>query len=215
VHPLLARTVRRRDDDTARQEDLRRVLLHSLTASTTPPAATPLGRGAASYEPGVSTGLRRGPGPLERTAAFDLQIELVTRVGVQPLPPDAGSLREALTSLHTLFATARNALHQTAAEDSTPVGLPRIASSLVNEHLRPFLTAWHTALQQHETSSPSGMSSFQHEQLWEKAPQMRAELAALRAPLVAAAHDLGQLCGIDLLGDPPAQDASHDEHLTR
>jgi hypothetical protein len=212
VHPLLARTVRRRDDDTARQEDLRRVLLHSLT---TPPARTTSEKHSAPPGPVITPGLARGPGPVERAAAFDLQIELVTRVGVQPLPPGEGSLREALTSLHTLFATTRKSLHQMAAEGNTPVALPGIASRLINEHLRPFLTTWHTELQQHEASRPADVSSIRHEQLWDKTAQMRTDLAALRAPLTAAAHDLGRLCGIDLLVDTQTDHTSPDESFPR
>lgn len=38
------------------------------------------------------------PSESERMAAFDIQVELVTRIGVQELAPGTGSLREALTS---------------------------------------------------------------------------------------------------------------------
>ncbi|MCX4741787.1 TIR domain-containing protein [Streptomyces antibioticus] len=213
LHPLLARTVRRRDDDTARQEDLRRVLLHFLTTpggSPTPLNALETTPSSGGRAPSPSA-RRRGLGPLERRAAFDLQVELVTRIGVQPLPPDAGSLREAVTSLHTLFAAAREAMHQMAAEVDSPVALPHIASRLVNEHLRPFLTVWHTALQQHEACRPPDVSAFQHEQLWARARDMRAELAALHAPLTAAAHELGQLCGVDLLMASDGDNAPRNE----
>ncbi|MCT9081316.1 tetratricopeptide repeat protein [Streptomyces fulvoviolaceus] len=206
VHPLLARTARRRDDDTARQEDLRRVLLHVLTepAKPSPAASTAPHTHQVSRKPPTAPVL--GPGPLERSAAFNLQIELVTRVGVQPLPPEEGSLREALTSLHTLFATTREVLHQMAAEAGTPIGLPHIASNVINEHLRPFLTTWHTALQQHEVSCPPDLSAIAHEHHWARAMDMRAALDALRVPLTDAARELGRLCGIDLLAAPTADD---------
>lgn len=201
VHPLLARTVRRHDNDTGRLEDLRRILLHSLTAHTEPASPT---QALTAHRPRPFLAKpSRGPSPLERNAALDLQIELVTRVGVQPLPASQGSLREALTSLHTLFATTRKALHQLTVDDATPVTLPTIATRLINDHLRPFLTTWHTALQQHEASRPPDMSTFQHEQQWTEAPRMRADLTALQGPLVATAHELGQLCGVDLLGGTP------------
>ncbi|MCT7351275.1 toll/interleukin-1 receptor domain-containing protein [Streptomyces sp. 15-116A] len=208
VHPLLARAVQRHDTNVARQEDLRRVLLHALIPDISPqvsvpdrPATTsPVNAGLASA---ASVGTR--PSPLERAAAFDLQVELVTRVGVQPLPRDHGSLREALTSLHSLFATTRELLHRVAAETAVPLTLPAIAARLTNTHLRPFLTTWHPALQEHEATRPPDVSPVEHERNWKRAPDMRADLAELRGPLVSVAEELAALCGVDLLtpSSPP------------
>ncbi|MGW1181126.1 TIR domain-containing protein [Streptomyces drozdowiczii] len=199
VHALLARAVRRHDEDTARQEDLRQVLLHTLAA----PLTRMSGDGVAPRPvpvPFPPLDLpRSGPGPVERAAAFDLQVELVTRVGVQPLGPEEGSLREALTSLHSLFATTREVLHRVAAESPPPLVLPRIAFVLANQHLRPFLATWHAALRRHEDTCPPGRSAIEHERLWPRAVDMRAQLAALRDPLTSTAEELAALCGIDLL----------------
>jgi TIR domain len=149
-----------------------------------------------------------GPGPFpglaERAAAFVLQVELVTRVGVQPLAPDQGSLREALTSLYSLFATTRDVLHRIATETGTPLTLPHIASALANQHLRPFLTAWHAALQEHEGTRPEHVGRIEHERRWKRSAEMRADLAALRTPLTAVARQLAALCGTDLTTPPPA-----------
>ncbi|MFI1830221.1 TIR domain-containing protein [Streptomyces sp. NPDC020412] len=199
VHALLARAVRRHDEDTARQEDLRRMLLHTLSAPA-PHKPTPATHAPTHPSP-------TGPGSVERAAAFDLQIELVTRVGVQPLGPDDGSLRETLTSLHSLFATTREVLHRVAGESPPPLTLPRIASALTNQHLRPFLSTWHTALSRHEGTRPPGRSAIEHEHLWPRAPEMRAQLEALRGPLTSTAKELATLCGIDLLDPTEPQDS--------
>ncbi|NLU71823.1 TIR domain-containing protein [Streptomyces sp. HNM0575] len=210
VHPLTARAVRRHDTDTARQEDLRRLLLHTLTLTPVPPTPGPGGPGPVRSATVLSPAAPR-PAPVEasaprdtaeRAAAFDLQVELVTRVGVQPLAADQGSLREALTSLHSVFATTRSVLHRVAGETAGPITLPGIAAGLANEHLRPFLATWHPALQEHEAGRPPGISPIAHERLWERAAEMRAELAELRGPLTSAAKELAALCGIDLLADP-------------
>ncbi|MGR8007619.1 hypothetical protein [Streptomyces hypolithicus] len=97
--------------------------------------------------------------PGERTAAFNLQVELITRVGYQQLAPGQGSLRDALTSLHSLFAFTRTMLHRVALDDTPTPTFPRIATTLLNEHLRPFLTTWHPALQEHETARPEDFKS--------------------------------------------------------
>ncbi|PZT72981.1 MULTISPECIES: TIR domain-containing protein [unclassified Streptomyces] len=199
VHALLARAVRRHDEDTARQEDLRQVLLHTLAAPLTRTSGDSLPpRPAPMPFPPLDLP-RSGPGPVERAAAFDLQVELVTRVGVQPLGPEDGSLREALTSLHSLFATTREVLHRVAAESPPPLVIPRIAFVLANQHLRPFLATWHSALRRHEDTCPPGRSALEHEQLWSRAADMRAQLADLREPLTSTAEELAALCGIDLL----------------
>ncbi|WP_018546170.1 toll/interleukin-1 receptor domain-containing protein [Streptomyces sp. LaPpAH-108] len=190
VHPLLARAVRRGGAGSARQEDLRRALLHALALPTGTTAA------ASAPQPTAIT-VSTTPGAAERAAAFDLQIELITRVGVQPLAPDQGSLREALTSLHSLFATARDVLHRVASEPTTSA-LPRITATLLNTHLRPFLSTWHPLLQDHEANRPPHTSPTEHERLWPHAAEMRQQLDALRMPLTATARSLGELCGTDL-----------------
>ncbi|MEV5988320.1 toll/interleukin-1 receptor domain-containing protein [Streptomyces sp. NPDC052051] len=192
VHPLLARAVSRGCAGTARQEDLRRALLHAL--------ALPAGTNTVVPAPQPALLTPATPGPVERAAAFDLQIELVTRVGVQSLAPDQGSLREALTSLHSLFATARDALHRVAGEPTTSV-LPRLTATLLNAHLRPFLSTWHPLLQDHEASRPPHTSPIEHERLWPHAAEMRCQLDALRTPLTAVARSLAELCGTDLTSD--------------
>ncbi|GGZ89954.1 TIR domain-containing protein [Streptomyces echinoruber] len=199
IHPLLARAVRRHDTDTSRQEDLRRSLLHTLAAPSAPPAhSAPKALPAKSR----TASRRSSPGPIERAAAFDLQVELVTRIGVQPLHPGQGSLREALTSLHSLFSTTREVLHRVAAEVPAPLTLPRIATTLINHHLRPFLATWHPALQEHEATRPQNTSAVEHERRWERSTEMRQALTALHAPLVEVAKELADLCGVDLTPSP-------------
>lgn len=203
VHPLLARAVRRHDSDLARQEDMRRALLQTLAAPLGLPA--PHAPSAVAGAPGSAISHLPAPGPLERAAAFDLQVELVTRVGIQPLAEGDGSLREALTSLHTLFTAARDALHRVAGEAVVPIRLPGIATVLLNTHLRPYLTRWHTALQQHEAHRAPETSVIDHEQAWEHSDELRAGLQSLHAPLTEAAKDLASLCGTSLLDPTPLE----------
>ena len=89
-------------------------------------------------------------------------------------------------------------LHRVAGESPPPLRLPRIAFVLTNRHLRPFLSRWHTALRQYEDSCPPDRGVIEHEHLWPKAGDMRAQLADLQGPLAATAAELADLCGIDL-----------------
>ncbi|MFE0250340.1 hypothetical protein [Streptomyces sp. NPDC059010] len=67
-------------------------------------------------------------------AAYDIQVELVTRIGVQELAPGTGSLREALASLKSLIDFTRATLHtysiglERGTETGAPTGLssPRV-----------------------------------------------------------------------------------------
>ncbi|MFJ2110418.1 MULTISPECIES: TIR domain-containing protein [unclassified Streptomyces] len=198
VHPLLARAVHRHDSDTARQEDLRRALLQTLA---NPAYGHILGHAPsapARQEHPVPRRTASSRSQAERNAAFDLQVELVTRVGVQPLGPDQGSLRETLTSLHFMFSAAREILHRVGA-DSAETALPRIVSALVNDQLRPFLATWHSALHVHEAACPEGMSSIEHERRWDRSGEMRTSLAGLREPLTAITNELAELSGSRLL----------------
>lgn len=203
MHPLLARVIRRHDADSARQEDLRRVLvLRVATAPATEPTLSCDPSDAYAAAASVRPSAARSPGRFERAAAFDLQVELVTRIGVQPLAYGEGSLREALTSLHSLFATTREVLHRMAAEAAAPATLPTTAAVLLS-HLRPFLATWHPALQQHEAARPAPISAAEHERQWERGAEMRSQLADLRAPLTSVAKELAELCGVDLLPTTP------------
>ena len=48
--------------------------------------------------------------PTEQNAAWSLYVELVTRITVQSLGTEQGSLRETLNSLYMLFETTRKVL---------------------------------------------------------------------------------------------------------
>jgi hypothetical protein len=123
----------------------------------------------------------------------------VTRVGVQSLREDQGSLREALASLRALLLAAREAMLRIAADPAPSSAFTRLATALVNAHLRPFLTTWHTALQLHEADRPDGMSVIEHERRWPRAAEMRSALADLRPPLVGIVEELAELSGSRLL----------------
>lgn len=131
----------------------------------------------------------------ERAAAFDLQVELVTRIGLQTLPADAGGLREALTSLHALFGVVRQILRRHGPHAGR---VCVIATELLNDVLRPFLTRWHNELAVHEEHRDAGVGRWEHERRWPSAGQFRAELGGLRAPLRETAARLAQISGTGL-----------------
>ena len=80
-------------------------------------------------------------------AVWELYVEYSTRISTQPLEVGAGSAREALSSLHSLFGTTCELLKQHGpAVAQGPESLGAIAIRLLNEGVRPFLVKWHSAL---------------------------------------------------------------------
>jgi hypothetical protein len=137
--------------------------------------------------------------PSQRKAAWELYVELATRVTVQPLDLDQGSLREALNSLYGLFATTRDILRRAGPD----VGAKRntvggVAIIVLNSGLRPFLAKWHPALLSHEALRPAASPPKEWERKWKEETALRGELETLRARLGEYAQSLAKMAGIDL-----------------
>jgi len=62
------------------------------------------------------------PDDNERKAAWEMYVELITRISVAELKPGEGLLREALSSLYTLFGTAREILRKYGPSVAQPKG---------------------------------------------------------------------------------------------
>jgi len=87
------------------------------------------------------------PDPIERKAAWALYVEMVTRIAVEQVPDDEGSIAEALASLYTLFDTTRAVLREAGPAVGVGVDtLGGIAIAVLNKGLRPFLSHWHPLL---------------------------------------------------------------------
>jgi hypothetical protein len=143
----------------------------------------------------------------QQLAAWEMYVELVTRVAVQPLGPKEGLLREALTSLHSLFGETRRILKQygpSVAIPSRPEALAfgQIAVDVLNRSLRPLLARWHPLLGAHERAQPAALSPIDHERAWPRSDELRAQLAECRQILAAYADLLASVCGITPLHEP-------------
>jgi hypothetical protein len=52
------------------------------------------------------------PDEIQQMAAWELYVELATRIAVRPFGADEGLMREALSSLYSIFGTTRDVLRQ-------------------------------------------------------------------------------------------------------
>ncbi|MGI5526863.1 hypothetical protein ACQEVX_05350 [Streptomyces syringium] len=135
-----------------------------------------------------------------RQVAWQLFVESVTRISTQRLDSEAGLLREALSSLYSLFASTRETLK--ASRPSVAGGGPTVeylAVALLNIELRPFLSKWHPRLKNHERDFPD-----RPEADWPEAAECRRELNQLQENArsyvlafarLAGVHDAGEMLG--------------------
>jgi hypothetical protein len=141
------------------------------------------------------------PNDSERKAAWELYVEIVTRIAAVPLNPESGLLREALTSLHSLFQTTRSILRRygPAVAEPKPDGQYNfgfLAVALLNFQIRPLLSRWHPSLVDWEESRPIDRPRGEHERAWHGASALRAELAETRKLLMSYANTLAKACGV-------------------
>jgi len=145
------------------------------------------------------------PNDDERKAAWELYVELVTRISVVPLGPAEGLLREALSSLYSLFATTRDILRRYGPGVAEPkpggqYSFGTLAVAMLNIGLRPTLARWHPALEDWEAGRPGRLSRGEHERAWDQAGDLRAALDTTRDLLTQYARLMAGACGVpDLL----------------
>jgi hypothetical protein len=192
LHPVTSHAWHHHDPAPARTETLRRAALRTLCGAAGPVTlAFPGSRREAPVA---------APSESERMAAYDIQVELVTRIGVQELAPGTGSLREALTSLKSLIDFTRATLHTYSIALERGADGPTVQSlayTLINDTIRPFTGTWHPRLAAYEARCPADTAPLDHEAAWPQADTMRAELSALQGPLRRIAEELGGISGAD------------------
>lgn len=141
--------------------------------------------------------LEFGPDEVQQRAAWELYVELTTRIAVQPLGPDEGLMREALSSLYSIFGATREILRQAGPSVAQgPISFGPVAIEVLNKGLRPFLAKWHPLLLAHEQTRPPQVSARDHERSWEKASEFRQELAKVQEEMMIYAEALGRIAGV-------------------
>jgi hypothetical protein len=144
------------------------------------------------------------PDENERNAAWELYVELITRISVVELKPDEGLLREAISSLYSLFATTRDILKKYGASVARPKGENTISFgylsvAILNTVLRPVLSKWHPLLLDYENRRAENISTIEHEKKWEKSEELRKNLNDVRFVLIEYADLLARVADVPLL----------------
>ncbi len=150
------------------------------------------------------------PSQVERLAAWELYIELITRIAVVPLPAGDGLLREALASLYSLFGSTREVLRRHGPDvarqhDDSAHSFGELAVLVLNYELRQVLARWHPLLEQWEADRPAGTSRTAHEDAWPHAGQLREQLEVTRRHLVDYADLLAAAAQVPPLTAPTTE----------
>ncbi len=117
-----------------------------------------------------------------RKAAWDLYVEMVTRITTQPLDPEHGDEKTALDSIYSLFQTTREILLKQGPDC---VVFAKIAIEILNQKVRPFTAKWHRKSLACAFDDPDECTEF------------RAELEVLQEILRAYTCTLAVLAGIE------------------
>lgn len=76
----------------------------------------------------------------DRSAAWELYVELLTRITTQTLEPIHGDEKTALNSVFSIFPTTREILKRNGR---SCVQFTKIAIIILNQVIRPFTAKWH------------------------------------------------------------------------
>ena len=117
-----------------------------------------------------------------RKAAWDLYVEIETRITTQPLHLKHGDEKTALDSVYSLFQTTREILLKQGPDC---VVFAKIAIEILNQKVRPFTAKWHRK---------SLKGAFKKEAACVK---FRQELESLQEILRAYTRTLAVMAGIE------------------
>ncbi len=76
----------------------------------------------------------------DKDAAWELYIELLTRIATQQLPKENGDEATALEGVHKLFELTREIIKRHGREC---IEFTKIAIAILNQIVRPFTAKWH------------------------------------------------------------------------
>ena len=80
------------------------------------------------------------PQASDREAAWELYVEMITRIVLQPLPAEQGDEKTALDSVFALFGITREILRRKGRDC---IQFTKVAVVVLNQIVRPFTAKWH------------------------------------------------------------------------
>ncbi|XEO79042.1 hypothetical protein WKT22_04083 [Candidatus Lokiarchaeum ossiferum] len=96
----------------------------------------------------------------DKNAAWDLYVELLTRITTQPLNDNDGIEITALESIYSIFSTTRKILKKHGRKC---IQFSKIAIIVLNQVIRPFTAKWHLLSKQGTLNDNNGKLQFRNE----------------------------------------------------
>ena len=118
----------------------------------------------------------------DKAAAWELYIELLTRITTQKLDDTHGDEKTALTSVFSIFSITRDVMKNNGRHC---IEFTKIAIVVLNQIVRPFTAKWHRLSVDGAFDDP------------EKCKEFRAELAGLQDILKVYTKMLADMAGVE------------------
>ncbi len=122
----------------------------------------------------------------DKDAAWELYIELLTRITTQPLPKEHGDEATALESIHSIFGLTREVIKR---HGRICVEFTKIAIVILNQIIRPFTAKWHKSMIVHAFDDPK------------KCLEFRKELEEIQKCLCIYTKMLAEMSGVEDLSE--------------
>lgn len=122
----------------------------------------------------------------DKNAAWELYIELLTKITTQALPREQGDEQTALNSIYSLFSITREIIRRRGRKC---LEFTKISIVILNQVVRPFTAKWHKL---------SLHSAFEDDELCD---DFREELELLQEMLVKYSKMLADMAGVEDLTD--------------
>lgn len=132
----------------------------------------------------------------DKAAAWEMYIELLTRITTAPLPTQTGDEQAALDSVYSLFPITREIIRRHGRDCGE---FTKLAVVVLNQILRPFTSRWHR---------PALVRGWQDDQ---QCQQFRVELAVLQGQLRKYTGMLASMAGVEDLSDLETVEAATPE----
>ncbi len=136
------------------------------------------------------------PSTEDQDAAWELYVEMLTRIATQNLQPDHGDEKTALESIHELFGLTRDILR---SYGRSCVTFSKIAVVVLNQVIRPFTARWHRE---------SLTRAFESEA---KCVEFRDELTSLQTELRKYTRALADIAGVEDLTELEQTEKSNSD----
>lgn len=118
----------------------------------------------------------------DKAAAWELYIEMLTRIATQNLRPEHGDEKTALDSIYNLFPLTREIIKRHGRDC---IEFTKIAVIVLNQLVRPFTEKWHRE---------SLKGAFKKKQ---KCDEFRRELTQLQTKLRQYTKMLAEMAGVE------------------